>query len=93
MYCCYIGILFLRCIFLSNNSIWRPYADVIDDLVKTGKEVDAVYFASEAGLTEKFKLANLLKSYLTKSEKNSKDILKKGNNSSAAAVCLIFLIK
>lgn len=70
---------------LAGPLFGEKVADVIDDLVKTGKEVDAVYFASEAGLTEKFKLANLLKSYLTKSEKNSKDILKKGNNSSAAA--------
>lgn len=42
---------------------------VIEELVKTGKEIDAVYIASEAGLTDLFPPAKLLKSCLTNSQK------------------------
>ncbi|KAJ9565558.1 hypothetical protein OSB04_001524 [Centaurea solstitialis] len=42
---------------------------VIEELVKTGKEIDAVYIASEAGLTDQFPPAKLLKSCLTNCQK------------------------
>lgn len=61
-------------------------ADLIDELVKNGKEVEAVYFASESGLTERFQPASLLKSYLRNSKKNTAEILKKGNHSAGATV-------
>ncbi|KAF5742960.1 FRIGIDA-like protein 4a [Tripterygium wilfordii] len=48
--------------------------DVIDELVKNGKEIEAVYFASASGLTEKFPPIPLLKSYLRKSRKNATTI-------------------
>uniref|UniRef100_A0A7C9AWA1 FRIGIDA-like protein n=1 Tax=Opuntia streptacantha TaxID=393608 RepID=A0A7C9AWA1_OPUST len=51
--------------------------DIIDELVKKGKEVEAVYFASESGLTERFQPVSLLKSYLQRTEK-------KGNHNSSA---------
>lgn len=71
------------------------YADIIDELVKNGKEIEAVYFASESGLTERFPPINLLKSYLRNYKKNVVTISKKGNNSQVATVwiptCLIQL--
>ncbi len=51
-----------------------------------GKEIDAVYFATESGLTERFSSVSLLKSFLKNSKKNATDALKKGNNSAAASV-------
>lgn len=61
-------------------------ADIIDELIKNGKEIEAVYFASESGLTERFPLVNLLKSYVRNYKKNVATILLKGNNSQAATV-------
>ncbi|KAJ9688470.1 hypothetical protein PVL29_014235 [Vitis rotundifolia] len=61
--------------------------DIIDELVKSGKEIEAVYFASESGLTERFSPVSLLKSYLHNSRKNATTILKNGNYSTAATVC------
>ncbi|KAL6330871.1 hypothetical protein AAG906_009299 [Vitis piasezkii] len=58
--------------------------DIIDELVKSGKEIEAVYFASESGLTERFSPVSLLKSYLHNSRKNATTILKNGNYSTAA---------
>ncbi|KAK4280869.1 hypothetical protein QN277_012431 [Acacia crassicarpa] len=58
--------------------------DLIDELVKNGKEVEAVYFASESGLTERFPPINLLKSYLRNIKKNATASSKSGNNSQAA---------
>lgn len=58
--------------------------DIIDELVNTGKEIEAIHFASEAGLTERFPPISLLKSYLKNSKKNATTILKNGKNSSAA---------
>lgn len=62
------------------------YADIIDELVKNGKEIEAVYFASESGLTERFPPIDLLKSYLRNYKKNATTTSKKGNNSQAATV-------
>lgn len=61
---------------------------MIDELVKNGKEIEAVYFASETGLTERFPPVSLLKSYLRNSKKNATTILRNGNNSLAATVCV-----
>ncbi|XVF34808.1 hypothetical protein REPUB_Repub18cG0090500 [Reevesia pubescens] len=58
--------------------------DIIDELVKNGKEIEAVYFAKEAGLTERFSPVSLLKSYLRTSKKNGATILKNGNYKAAA---------
>ncbi|XP_071700822.1 FRIGIDA-like protein 4b [Rutidosis leptorrhynchoides] len=40
--------------------------DIIDELMKTGKEADAVYFACETGLTEQYPPVPLLKACLRK---------------------------
>ncbi|XP_054814000.1 FRIGIDA-like protein 4a [Prosopis cineraria] len=58
--------------------------DIISELIRNGKEIEAVYFASESGLTERFPPVNLLKSYLQNSKKNSTSSSKSGNNSQAA---------
>ncbi|KAJ6372247.1 hypothetical protein OIU76_026682 [Salix suchowensis] len=58
--------------------------DIIDELVKNGKEIEAVYFASESGLTKRFSPVSLLKSYLKNSKKITTTVLKNGNYSAAA---------
>ncbi|KAJ6862945.1 hypothetical protein NC652_039729 [Populus alba x Populus x berolinensis] len=58
--------------------------DIIDELVKNGKEIEAVYFASESGLTKRFSPVSLLKSYLKNSKKITTTVLKNGNYSTAA---------
>ncbi|GAY56314.1 hypothetical protein CUMW_170920 [Citrus unshiu] len=68
-------------VLIEKNS---TFADIIAELVKSGKEIEAVYFASESGLTEKFPPVSLLKSHLRNSKKNSTSILKNGNHSNSA---------
>lgn len=58
--------------------------DIIDELVKNGKEIEAVYFASESGLTERFQPIKLLESYVRNYKNNIATILMNGNNSQAA---------
>ncbi|XP_009598293.1 FRIGIDA-like protein 4a [Nicotiana tomentosiformis] len=58
--------------------------DIIEELVKSGKEVEAVYFAYESGLAERFPPVSLLKAYLRNCRRNSNNISKKGRFSSAA---------
>ncbi|XP_062090754.1 FRIGIDA-like protein 4b [Humulus lupulus] len=58
--------------------------EIIDELVKNSKEIEAVYFACESGLTEIFSPVTLLKSHLRNSKKNVANILKNGNNSLVA---------
>ncbi|WOK93907.1 FRIGIDA-like protein 4b isoform X1 [Canna indica] len=58
--------------------------DVIDELVKSGKEIEAVYFVHESGLSERFPPDSLLKSYLQASRKKANSLVKDGNTSSAA---------
>lgn len=67
------------------------YADIIDELVKNGKEIEAVYFASESDLTERFPPINLLNSYVQNYKKNIATILANGNNSHAATVWKTYL--
>ncbi|XP_019177642.1 PREDICTED: FRIGIDA-like protein 4a [Ipomoea nil] len=59
-------------------------ADIIDQLVKSGKELEAIYFASESGLTEQYPPVSLLKSALRTCKRNAKDTSKRGNFSGAA---------
>jgi hypothetical protein len=76
--------------FVASSSLKKflLFPDIIDELVKSGKEIEAVYFASEAGLTERFSPVSLIKLYLKNSKKNASTILKNGNNSMAAIVCV-----
>lgn len=68
------------------------YADIIDELISSGKEIEAVYFASESGLTERFPPINLLKSYHRNYKKNVTTTSRKGNNNHATTVCLTTLL-
>ncbi|XP_057504516.1 FRIGIDA-like protein 4a [Actinidia eriantha] len=53
--------------------------DIIDDLVNSGKEIEAVYFAYESGLTEQFPPVPLLRTCLKDCRRNVNNISKKGN--------------
>lgn len=66
---------------------WLSSSDIIDELVKNGKEIEAVYFAYEAGLTEQFPPIPLLKTHLSNSRKIANNISKKGKYSMSAVVC------
>ncbi|KAK2645723.1 hypothetical protein Ddye_020918 [Dipteronia dyeriana] len=68
----------------TNFGFGEKLADIIDELVKNGKEIEAVYFASESGLTERFPPVSLLKSHLRNSKKNSTNALKNGNYNNIA---------
>ncbi|KAI3855062.1 hypothetical protein MKX03_018456 [Papaver bracteatum] len=57
--------------------------DVIDGLVKNGKEIEAVNFACECGLTERFPPVPSLRACLRNSRKNANTMLKNGNYSAA----------
>lgn len=57
-------------------------SDFIDQLMENGKDVEAVYFASEAGLTGRFRPASLLQSCI---QKNT-EILKNANDFADASV-------
>ncbi|KAJ6833166.1 FRIGIDA-like protein 4a [Iris pallida] len=59
-------------------------ADIIGELIKAEKELEAVHFAQESGLGEKFHPAPLFKSYLHRSRKDASAILKNGKHSAAA---------
>eukprot|EP00262_Sarcandra_glabra_P022288 TRINITY_DN9837_c0_g1_i1.p1 TRINITY_DN9837_c0_g1~~TRINITY_DN9837_c0_g1_i1.p1 ORF type:complete len:488 (-),score=71.12 TRINITY_DN9837_c0_g1_i1:292-1755(-) len=58
--------------------------DIIDELIKSGKDLDAIYFAYESGLTERFPPVPLLKASLKNARKNANSILKNGHHSPAA---------
>ncbi|KAJ0971288.1 hypothetical protein J5N97_019247 [Dioscorea zingiberensis] len=57
--------------------------DIIDELGKTGKELEAIYFAYESGFTENFSPVPLLKSFVQSSRKYANSILKNGNHAPA----------
>ncbi|PIA42620.1 hypothetical protein AQUCO_02000215v1 [Aquilegia coerulea] len=59
-------------------------ADIIDELVKTGKEIDAVYFACECGLTERFPPVDLLTNNYKKSMEQAATILRNSDYSPTA---------
>ncbi|XP_077212380.1 FRIGIDA-like protein 4a [Tasmannia lanceolata] len=59
--------------------------DIIDELVKSEKELEAIYFAHETGLTERFAPVPLLKAHLRNSRRNASTILKNGHHSTAAS--------
>nr|XP_004251422.1 FRIGIDA-like protein 4a [Solanum lycopersicum] len=58
--------------------------DIIEELLKSGKEVEAVYFATESGLSERYPPLSLLKLSLRNCRRNANNISKKGKFSPAA---------
>ncbi|CAM0905476.1 unnamed protein product [Alopecurus aequalis] len=57
-------------------------ADIIEELIAKGQQLDAVNFAYEAGLQEKFPPVPLLKSYLEDSKKTSSAVSDNSSTSS-----------
>ncbi|KAG9459280.1 hypothetical protein H6P81_003788 [Aristolochia fimbriata] len=57
----------------------------IDELIKNGKEIEAVYLANDCGLTQQFPPIPLIKAYLKNSRRNANNVLKNGNYSAAAS--------
>ncbi|XP_068648105.1 FRIGIDA-like protein 4a [Aristolochia californica] len=58
---------------------------IIDELIENGKELEAVYFAYDSGLTQQFPPIPLIKAYLKNSRKNANAVLKNGHYSMAAS--------
>lgn len=58
--------------------------DVIESLVKDGKQIEAITFATEFGLLDHFEPVPLLKAYLRDARKAVQNTLKGGNNATAA---------
>ncbi|KAK4361700.1 hypothetical protein RND71_016941 [Anisodus tanguticus] len=58
--------------------------DIIEELVRSGKEIEAVYFASESGLAEQYPPLSLLKAYLRNCRRNANNISRKAKFNSAA---------
>lgn len=56
-------------------------------MIKTDKEIEAIYFVHQSGLSDRFPPESLLKMYLQASKQKSNSIVKDGNNSPAAIVC------
>ncbi|KAF6169596.1 hypothetical protein GIB67_003964 [Kingdonia uniflora] len=67
-------------------SLWvgDQMADIIDELVKKGKEIEAVCFAYEANLIGRFLPVPLLKAHLKNARKSVSAILKDGHYSVSA---------
>ncbi|CBI26255.3 unnamed protein product, partial [Vitis vinifera] len=59
-------------------------ADMIEELVNRGQQVDAVHFTYEVGLVDKFPPVPLLKAFLRDSKKAATSILEDPNNSGRA---------
>lgn len=67
---------------------------MIEELIRKGQQLDAINFAFEAGLLDKYPPVPLLKSFLKDSKKVSSSISEDGNNSGQATVsrfCLVIL--
>lgn len=65
------------------------FADIIEELISKGQQVDAVHFTFEAGLVDKFPPVPLLKAFLKDSKKAATNILEDRNNSGRAVVWLL----
>uniref|UniRef100_A0A0C9RXX4 FRIGIDA-like protein n=1 Tax=Wollemia nobilis TaxID=56998 RepID=A0A0C9RXX4_9CONI len=59
-------------------------SDIIEKLISSGKQIDAVKFAHAFGLVEKFPPVPLLKAYLKNSKKLSQETAKNGKNAISA---------
>ncbi|KAL2543912.1 FRIGIDA-like protein 4a [Forsythia ovata] len=71
--------------FAMTLDFGKQLEDIIDELVKSRKEIEAVYFACESGLTKRFPPVSLLRSCLKKCRKNVNSISKSGNHSMASS--------
>nr|CAB3475990.1 unnamed protein product [Digitaria exilis] len=87
---------FLRRLFVANGrkkelariacvlGFEESLGDIVEELIKTGNVVEAIYVAHEANLLEKFPPAPLLKAYVRDSSDKAQAVLKSGRHSSSA---------
>lgn len=69
------------------------HADMIEELISRGQQVDAVHFTQEVGLVDRFPPVPLLKAFLKDAKKAATSIMEDPNNSGRAAVFnIIFFI-
>ncbi|KAK8970071.1 hypothetical protein KSP40_PGU007640 [Platanthera guangdongensis] len=80
--------LLYHALFVHHPCLWSLATQVIE-LVKIGKEIDAIYIARESGLLDKFSPVPLLKSHLQNSKRSSNAMMKR-NQSGAYVVCARF---
>lgn len=75
---------------LDLNFFFFTFVDIIEELISTGHQLDAINFAYEAGLQDKFPPIPLLKSFLEDSKKAT-STSEDRNNYGQTAVCLVLL--
>lgn len=67
-------------------------ADMIEELISKGQQVDAVHFTYEVGLVDKFPPVPLLKAYLIDSKKAATSLMEDPNNGKAAVCVLSYFL-
>ncbi|CAL4978249.1 unnamed protein product [Urochloa decumbens] len=87
---------FLRRLFVANGrkkelariarvlEFENSLGDIVEELVKSGNAVEAIYVAHEADLLEKFPPVPLFRTYLRNSSDKAQAVLKSGRHSSSA---------
>ncbi|CAO2181150.1 unnamed protein product [Urochloa humidicola] len=87
---------FLRRLFVANGQkkelariarvleFEESLGDIVEQLIKSGNAVEAIYVAHEADLLEKFAPLPLLKAYLRDTSDKAQTVLKSGKHSSSA---------
>ncbi|CAO2205356.1 unnamed protein product [Urochloa humidicola] len=87
---------FLRKLFVANGrkkelariahilEFEESLGDIVEQLIKSGNVVEAIYVAHEADLLEKFPPLPLLKAYLRDTSNKAQAVLKSGKHSSSA---------
>lgn len=64
------------------------FAEMIEELISKGQQLDAVHFTYEVGLVDKFPPVPLLKAFLKDAKKAAASIMEDPNNIGRAAVCI-----
>lgn len=73
--------------FILINYFFDTYfADMIEELIGRGQQVDAVHFTYEVGLANKFPPVPLLRAFLKDAKKAATSLMEDPNNSGRAAV-------
>lgn len=66
-------------------------ADMIEELISRGQQLDAVHFTYEVGLVDKFPPVPLLKAYLRDAKKAAASIMEDSSNTGRATVSTYYL--
>jgi len=67
------------------------FSGIVEELIKSGNVIEAIFVAHEADLLERFPPVPLLKSYLRNSTDKAQAVLKSGRHSSSALVSISLL--